>query len=231
MTTYSVLIDSVENQYFNVSEAVKAIKFALYEISESEITLCVDDPRGQVWDSSESEGDLNEFLIEEIAMYHDLETINTVEGGHNGYPSGMEMTLTGFSSWEEASQIATDNGLQLVWLHRREGWQAWERTNSADAPAEISPEDFGYENMETCSAQEFFESERDCIDWANDFETLADMKEYLERIEAVCDLLEEREENQVVLYSMDNDEPRLAEKKMISWSCDSSDYCLGAVAL
>lgn len=44
-----------------------------------------------------------------------------------GYPENTSWAITGFDDYDEAEQFAKDNGLRLIWLRKRDGWNLWYR--------------------------------------------------------------------------------------------------------
>lgn len=61
----------------------------------------------------------------------------------NGYPSHIQGGIIGFETQEEAEQFAQENGLGLIWIDKKAGWQLWHRGNTFYDAAELQPEDIG----------------------------------------------------------------------------------------
>ena len=64
-----------------------------------------------------------------------------------------------------------------------------------------------------------------------DYETDEEIQDRLACIDSVCQLLADREEDEVVLYNLDDCDPLLTKKHIIAYSHDTHNYKLGAIVL
>lgn len=55
----------------------------------------------------------------------------------NGYPTNLRHAITGFNNWEEAQDFAKENGLDLITIDKRDGWQVWHRGGWATEPFDL----------------------------------------------------------------------------------------------
>lgn len=84
--------------------------------------------------------DLKDIISESgISSLRVIETTSSADG----YPSHVIPAITGFESWEQAEQFASDNGLALMWCDYRDGQNLWYRANTASVPMTITADDFG----------------------------------------------------------------------------------------
>ena len=75
--------------------------------------------------------------LDEVAAEYNLDIIETTSG-MNGYPRHIRKALVGFESFEQAEEIAAETGLCMMELHRRDGWQLWERANMTCRPFDMT---------------------------------------------------------------------------------------------
>lgn len=64
--------------------------------------------------------------MNEIAYVCGLDVVETTTG-RNGYPQNIKQAIVGFDEWEYAESVAERYGLRITTLHKRDGWQLWER--------------------------------------------------------------------------------------------------------
>lgn len=83
--------------------------------------------------------------LQDIISESNISSLRVVEttSSRNGYPSHVLPAITGFESWEQAEQFASDNGLALMWCDYRDGQNLWYRANTASVPMTITADDFG----------------------------------------------------------------------------------------
>ena len=76
-----------------------------------------------------------------IAGKNNLDVVATT-AARNGYPEYLIDAIIGFRSFEEASHIAVENGMDLVWIDKRDDWNFWHRGKTAYEPMTITIDDF-----------------------------------------------------------------------------------------
>lgn len=58
----------------------------------------------------------------------------------NGYPEHLVNAVIGFKTFDEAKEYADENGMDLIWLDRKDGWNLWHRGDQAYFPLTINEE-------------------------------------------------------------------------------------------
>lgn len=81
--------------------------------------------------------------LQEIANYEGLQVRETIEGGNNGYPRGFENVITGFFDWEQIEDFVKEYGGSPIMLHKKNGWDMYERCDKAYEPMKITAEMYG----------------------------------------------------------------------------------------
>lgn len=134
----------------------------------------------------------------DIADENNLEVVETTSQ-RNGYPANLCRAIIGFSSFEEAQRIADENGLTLVWIDQRDGWQLWHRGDTASEPMTIKSDDFGDDYNFEDDADNVMEMAREVIADMASHATFDDIRSYMEEIGKITEAIEELEEDQVVV--------------------------------
>ncbi len=81
--------------------------------------------------------------LENIAYENGLELV-TVTQGSNGYPQGLKHAVIGFDSFEQAEELKKKHpGLDIVSLHKQDGWQFYTCQGTAWEPYNITESDYG----------------------------------------------------------------------------------------
>jgi hypothetical protein len=132
--------------------------------------------------------------LHELAELHNLAVIETTQG-INGYPKNTGFALMGFDSWSQLEQLAQEHTLEIVSLHRRDGWHFWENKGRVIKPYENSSDDYGDNYSEVSKMDEeeflkqevmfFFEDEKESFDQIESF--LKTKKEIWEEVEKMED--------------------------------------------
>lgn len=140
-----------------------------------------------------------EKSLQDIADENDLLVYETTYS-RNGYPSNLRKAISGFSSFEEAKRIASENELTLVWLDKREGWKLWHRGNTATEPMTITSNDFGDDYVFEDNSEEVMQRANYVIaELANQGATFDFIRSYMEKVEKVTEAIENLEDGQVVV--------------------------------
>lgn len=166
--------------------------------------------------------------LRNISEIYGLQVINTTSA-RNGYPSHLQDAIIGFDNFEQAEEIARKEGLTLIWVDRRDGWQLWHRGKEAICPMNTEVEDYGDDYFFYESVKEVIEDEKEVISALVEDE--ADYTKIDEAIERYGSLIEEAaklKKGQVVvahsgyyydtIYTTD-----------INWSHDTKHYTLAAI--
>lgn len=77
-----------------------------------------------------------------------------------GYPENTSWAITGFEDYEQAEKFAKANGLRLIWLKKRDGWNLWTREGDyTGEPITVCRECFG-DNAEVFDSVEELDDDR-----------------------------------------------------------------------
>lgn len=162
-------------------------------------------------------------------MKMNLKTVETVKGGNNGYPSGFQTATIGFASFEEAQNYADENGMTLIRLHKRDGWQMYERLDTVWDAITPTSDWYGDDyNFLSCDDQD------DVIDEAKsvvvELDTIDDMVEYLNRKKELIEELSAIDEKQWVVTRC-GEYYETIDRECMEWSHDTHSYIIGAINL
>lgn len=118
--------------------------------------------------------------IEQIAYEYSLDVVETTSSA-NGYPSQLHNAILVDDSltWDEIEEIAKENNLEIIELHKRDGWELWARGGKAYELYE------GTRNPEFNDATRFFEGGGADDFWKEVRDTLSDCALNLERKEFI----------------------------------------------
>lgn len=166
--------------------------------------------------------------MRELAEELGLEVVETTSEA-TGYPRALRDALTGFATFEDAEQVAEANGLQLVWIDRRDGWQLWHRGNTACCPMELTESDYGDDYEFVADAQYYDVAAREVMkDMLDDGVEFDKIRRYLGNVEEVL----------AAIYTLDDDEAVLLHEgryvevintRTIEWSFDTKNVRLAAI--
>lgn len=171
---------------------------------------------------------LPECNLEDIAAENGLELIDTTSA-RNGYPQDLQKAIIGFDSFEQAEELAKENGLSIEIFHKRDGWDMWYRTRChAHEPFERSADEYGddYREFSKKDLEDFYENEvQPMVEVFGDFDTL---RSYLGRMERIKDEIEEAEEGEIVITYCGEYFDTIVEHPM-AYHCDSNSYAIGLI--
>ena len=117
--------------------------------------------------------------LAEIASENGLQLIETT-ASRTGYPERLQKAIIGFDTFEQAEELAKENGLSIEFFRKRDGWNFWYRTGStAYEPFRRSAEDFGddYSEFSKEDLEDFYENEVQPM--VSDFENFDDLRSFL----------------------------------------------------
>lgn len=170
----------------------------------------------------------NQELLETLAYENGLEYITTVDRGNNGYPRGMCGAITGFDSWEQAENFANENGLHLIRLHKRDGWQMYERLDTMWEPFKPEASWYGdaYAFYTNEDLEDFYENE--VKEFLGDFDNMDDLQDFLDRRKKLYEELTVIDESQYVV-TLNGDYYETIDRECMSFNEDTHLYVVGAV--
>lgn len=156
-------------------------------VDGSEFLVCLSED----WDYEED--------LCDIADENGLEVVDTTSE-RSGYPRNLKKVLVGFDSFEQAEQISKENGLALIWIDRRDGWQLWHRGETAYEPMSIEEMDFGEDYSFEDDSERFMEMARERIsEMCEEGASFDDIRSYMDKVEKVNDAIEDLEDDQTVV--------------------------------
>ena len=168
----------------------------------------------------------------------DLRDLAAQEGLHyaettsesNGYPRNLKDALIGFDTFEQAEALAKEHGLDIMLLHKRDGWQLWHRKGNAYEPMTITSADYGddYSELRYMDEEDFYSEEVEPM--LDSFSTLAELKAFVESKEKVYDELSTLGENEVMILRNGEFYEKI-ETPCMFWLYDTHHYEIGLVRL
>ena len=164
----------------------------------------------------------------EIAIENGLQLVETTAKS-TGYPERLQEAIIGFDTFEQAEELAKENGLSIESFHQNEGCDLWYRTGStAYEPFRRSAEDFGddYSEFSKEDLEDFYENEVQPM--VSDFENFDDLRSFLDQKEKIKDELEDAEDDEIVITRCGEYYDTIKERTM-SYNYDSHSYAIGLI--
>lgn len=169
--------------------------------------------------------DEEELSLEEIADIEGLEYVETTSGT-NGYPQDIQEAIVGFENWEQLEEIAEKYKLEAINLHKRDGWQLYERQGTASEPFKNSSDDFGDDYCEYDDADSYQKSEMEDVFPHLDLATFEEVEEWLKERKEVYNELLDLEENELIITYQGRFYDKIKIVSM-SFSHDTHNYIIG----
>ena len=166
--------------------------------------------------------------LAEIASENGLQLIDTTANS-TGYPEWLQKAIIGFDTFEEAEELAKENGLSIEIFHKRDGWDLWYRTGStAYEPFRRSAEDFGddYSEFSKDDLEDFYENEVQPM--VSEFDSFDDLRSFLDQNEKIKDEIEDAEDDEIVITCCGEYYDTIKERTM-SYNYDSHRYAIGLI--
>ena len=146
-----------------------------------------------------------------------------------GYPERLQKAIIGFDTFEQAEELAKENGLSIEFFRKRDGWNFWYRTGStAYEPFRRSAEDFGddYSEFSKDDLEDFYENEVQPM--VSDFESFDALRSFLDQKEKIQDEIEDAEDDEIVITRSGEYYDTIKERTM-AYSYDSHRYAIGLI--
>ena len=166
--------------------------------------------------------------LSEIANENGLQLIETT-ASRTGYPERLQKAIIGFDTFEEAEELAEENGLSIEFFQKRDGWDLWYRTGStAYEPFHRSAEDFGddYSKFSKEDLDDFYENEVQPM--VSAFDSFDDLRSFLDKNEKIKDEIEDAEDDEIVITRCGEYYDTIKELTM-AYSYDSHSYAIGLI--
>lgn len=167
--------------------------------------------------------------LRDLAEQEGLHFVETTSES-NGYPRNLKDALIGFDTFDEAEALAKEHGLDIMLLHKRDGWQLWHRKGNAYEPMTITSADYGddYSDLEYMGEEDFYDEE--VAPMLDAFSTLAELKAFIEDQEEIWEEMSVMDRDELMILH-DGKFYEMIEKNPMSWSFDTHNYEIGLVRL
>lgn len=166
-----------------------------------------------------------ELSLAEIADMEGLRYVETTSGS-NGYPSNIQGAIVGFENWEQLEEVALKYNLNPINLHRRDGWQLYERQGNASEPYKNSCNDYGDDYAQYDDADAYQKQiMEDVLPYA-ELSTFEEVEEWLKEKKEVYEELLTCGENEIVITYQGRFYEKINETSM-SFYHDTHNYIIG----
>ena len=166
-----------------------------------------------------------ELNLAEIADIEGLEYIETTSG-MNGYPLNIQGAIIGYDDWEHLEKVAEKYNLNAINLHRRDGWQLYERQGIATEPYKNSCNDYGDDYAEYNNADAYErEIMEDVFPYA-ELTTFEEVEKWVKERKEVYEELLTCGENEIVITYQGRFYEKINETSM-SFYHDTHTYVIG----
>lgn len=151
-----------------------------------------------------------------LAKIADIEGLQYVEttSGTNGYPQNIQDAIVGFDNWEQLEEVATKYNLNPINLHKRDGWQLYERQGIATEPFKNSSNDYGDDYFE-CDDADAYQKQ-----------VMEDVENWVKEIKEVYNELLTCGDDEVVITYQGRFFEKI-NKLSINFSHDTHNYIIG----
>lgn len=166
-----------------------------------------------------------ELSLAEIA---DLEGLRYVEttSGNNGYPQNIQDAIVGFEDWEQLEKVAEKYNLNPINLHKRDGWQLYERQGSASEPYKNGSNDYGDDYFEYDDAEEYQKQIMEDVFPYAELSTFEEVEQWVKDKKEVYEELLTCGENEIVITYQGRLYEKISETSM-NFSHDTHNYIIG----
>lgn len=151
--------------------------------------------------------------------------IITTDGAINPESELTFEAITGFSTFEEADELAEKNGMNVGLFSRKDGEDVWKFGTLLTEPVALSPEYVGYE-YETNDVDDLLDDFNGFVDGLESFD---DVEYFLSCYRAVERGVENLKEDEVVFYKLSASSGMSYDiycKHPTEWSYDCKNYCI-----
>lgn len=163
--------------------------------------------------------------INEIAYVCGLDVVETTTG-RNGYPQNIKQAIVGFDEWEYVVSVAERYGLRITTLHKRDGWQLWERNGDTTLePLKPTEEWYGdnYKFYQGDDTQTFFFDEMK--PFLGDIDSYEELLSFIDDKRDAIKQIERAYENEWVVLR-EGEHYETIGKECMSWSHDTHHYVI-----
>lgn len=158
----------------------------------------------------------------DLAELLGLDIVSVTESS-NGYPLNVQLALIGFDNFDQAEDVANANGLTIVSLYKRDGWNLWAEQGAAWGPIKLSAEDYGDDYISLDSSwdeDDITDDLRRAIDGIEELDGIFAIVDFYKKIKEELDDISEDE--QVIAHMYDADTIEVIKKEVMSWHDDAN---------
>ena len=167
--------------------------------------------------------------LRDLAEREGLHFVETTSES-DGFPRNLKDALIGFDTFDDAEALAKEHGLDIMLLHKRDGWQLWHRKANAYEPMTITSADYGddYSDLEYMDEEDFYDEE--VAPMLDAFSTLTELKAFVESKEEMWEEMSTMGEDEIMILH-DGKYYEIIRKPCMSWSFDTHNYEIGLVKM
>lgn len=158
----------------------------------------------------------------DLAEQLGLDIVSVTESS-NGYPQNVQLALIGFDNFDQAEDVANSNGLTIVSLYKRDGWNLWAEQGAAWGAIKLSAEDYGDDYISLDSSwdeDDITDDLRRAIDGIEELDGIFAIVDFYKKIKEEFDDISEDE--QVIAHMYDADTIEVIKKEVMSWHDDAN---------
>lgn len=165
-------------------------------------------------------------LLENIAYENGFEYVTTCSKGNNGYPKNLMGAIIGLESIEQARELARKYDLDIICLHKRDGWNMYERMDYATEPLKPRADWYGddYNFFTEDDRDDFFENE--VAPFLGDFSDFDSLQSFIDNQKEVYEELQTIDDTQIVVTCQGKYYETI-DKECMMWSYDTHTYVIG----
>lgn len=166
-----------------------------------------------------------ELSLEEIADNEGLKYVESTSG-INCYPKNIQDAIIGFENWEQLEKIAEKYKLEAINLHKRDGWQLYERQGIATEPYKNSCNDYGDDYNQYNDADAYQKEVMEDIFPYLELSTFEDVEKCVKERKEVYDELLTCGDDEIVIIYQGRFYDKINETSM-SFYHDTHTYVIG----
>lgn len=160
-----------------------------------------------------------------------LDIVSVTESS-NGYPQNVQLALIGFDTFEQAEDVANANGLTIVRLYKRDGWNLWAEQGAAWGPIKLGAEDYGddYISLDSsCDDEDLADDLRGIIDGIEELDGIFTIVDFYKKIKE--ELEDISDDEQLIARMYDSDSIEVIKKEVMSWHDDANSSTIAIAVI
>lgn len=167
--------------------------------------------------------------LKDIAEEFDTDIVNVTKGV-NGYPMGLYNAIIfddDSFDWGNIEKIANDHNLEIVALHKRDGWNVWEKHHNANSPFILTEDMFGDDALCWFDEGCFIEDLLEFIKYSN-ITNFDDLKNIMDDAEEIISHLRYIDDNEQVLC-INHRFHNIIKKETLAYNYDTHYYQIALI--